>query len=85
MSNIEDTVKSTFGDLVKSTFGEKIGGDMINEIKNGINKGLAENQILNNLFRLIEPNLTDEKIKKVRDLFRFRAVVTQGQPPPPLK
>lgn len=81
MTNIEDM---PLGDLVKSTFGEKIGGDMINELQNGISKGLNDSQILNSLFRLIEPNLTDEKIKKIRNLFRFRAVVTQGQPPPPL-
>ena len=56
-----------------------------NDNLNGIDNELSQNQILNNLFRVIEPNLTDDKIKRFRDLIRFRAVVTQGQPPPPVQ
>ena len=82
MIKISKLGDKTLKEIVKDIYDEVLGSNLIQALEDGIAQGLKEDDIMKNLIKVIEPDLQDDKIRKIYNLFRIRPITIHGVPPP---
>ncbi|MHA2037657.1 MAG: hypothetical protein ACW98X_14565 [Promethearchaeota archaeon] len=69
----------SLSELVKKIFNDKLGQQLIDELKKTTDYTMA----MNNLLDIIKGNLNESELNQIGDLFRREAISKFGRPPTP--